>query len=85
MEVAEAASGGPIEKTMEVGPSQKEEVNDGAESAAPAKPKVVRVKRKREQAPLENICKPNSYPFPASVDFSCIPQKIHFDGRRLHR
>lgn len=66
MEVAEAASGGSLEKILEVASSQKEEVNDGAESAAQAKPRVVRVKRKREQPPLENICKPNSYPF-----FSC--------------
>jgi hypothetical protein len=64
MEVAEAASGGPLENTVEVASSsQEEEVNDGAESAAQAKPRVVRVKRKREQPPLENICNPNSYPF----------------------
>lgn len=79
MEVAEAASGGPLEKTLEVASSQKEEVNDGAESAAQAKPRVVRVKRKREQPPLENICKPNSYPFPSAVDFSLRPHKKQFD------
>ena len=70
MEVAEAAIGGPLEKTLE------EVVNDGVESAAPAKPRVVRVKRKREQPPLDNICKPNSYPFRATVDFSLRPQKV---------
>jgi len=54
--VAEAARGGPLENTLEVASSpQEEEVNDGAESAAQAKPRVVRVKRKREQPPLENI------------------------------
>lgn len=64
MEVAETASSSPLEKTLE---------EDGAESTAPAKPRVVRVKRKREQAPLENICKPSTCPFPAAVDFSLRP------------
>lgn len=51
-----SGSGGGVETVSRVVDDEEKMASGVAEKAASGKLKVVRVKRKREQAPIENLC-----------------------------